>query len=61
MKIWIVAYEQPAEPEIMVSVRYTRREAERLAKKVDRELVEWGYSTSTTSITEYEIDTGASK
>lgn len=61
MTIWIVAYEQEGEREICVEVFYSNRDAVNRANEVDEELMKLGDGYINTSITEYEIDTGASK
>ena len=55
-RVWVVAYEQPAEPELMVALRYTQKEAEQVARKVNRELDEWGYNSTTTAVHSFVVE-----
>ena len=61
MKIWIVAYEQPGEREIFVEAYYSNREAVDRANHIDEELTAQEDTCTATSITEIEIDMGASE
>lgn len=61
MKIWIVAYEQPGEREILVEAYYSNREAVDRANQIDEELEEQEDTCTATSITEIEIETDGDK